>query len=58
MTTQANTTSIPYLDVNDGRLIPQHFQVFDFELSDDDMRAIAQLDSGDGRIGPDPSTFG
>ena len=23
MTTQANTTSVPYLDVNDGRLIPQ-----------------------------------
>jgi 2,5-diketo-D-gluconate reductase A len=32
--------------------------VLDFELSDDDMRAIAQLDSEDGRIGPDPSTFG
>ena len=28
------------------------------ELSDDDMQAIAQLDSEDGRIGPDPSTFG
>jgi 2,5-diketo-D-gluconate reductase A len=38
--------------------IEENFQVFDFELSDDDMRAIAQLDSGDGRIGPDPSTFG
>jgi 2,5-diketo-D-gluconate reductase A len=32
--------------------------VFDFELSDDDMRAIGELDSSDGRIGPDPSTFG
>jgi 2,5-diketo-D-gluconate reductase A len=38
--------------------IEENFQVFDFELSDDDMRAIAQLDSEDGRIGPDPSTFG
>jgi len=38
--------------------IKENFQVSDFELSDDDMRAIAQLDSADGRIGPDPSTFG
>jgi 2,5-diketo-D-gluconate reductase A len=38
--------------------IEENFQISDFELSDDDMRAIAQLDSGDGRIGPDPSTFG
>jgi len=38
--------------------IEENFQVLDFELSDDDMRAIAQLDSTDGRIGPDPSTFG
>jgi 2,5-diketo-D-gluconate reductase A len=32
--------------------------VFDFELSDEDMKAIGALDSEDGRIGPDPSTFG
>jgi 2,5-diketo-D-gluconate reductase A len=38
--------------------IEENFQVSDFELSDDEMRAIAQLDSADGRIGPDPSTFG
>jgi 2,5-diketo-D-gluconate reductase A len=38
--------------------IEENFRVFDFELSDDGMRAIGQLDSGDGRIGPDPSTFG
>jgi 2,5-diketo-D-gluconate reductase A len=38
--------------------IEENFRVFDFELSGDDMRAITQLDSADGRIGPDPSTFG
>jgi 2,5-diketo-D-gluconate reductase A len=38
--------------------IEENFRAFDFELSDDDMRAIARLDSVDGRIGPDPSTFG
>lgn len=38
--------------------IEENFQVFDFELSEDDMNAIAALDSEDGRIGPDPATFG
>jgi 2,5-diketo-D-gluconate reductase A len=38
--------------------IEENFRVFDFELSDDDMRAIGELDSSDGRIGPDPATFG
>lgn len=38
--------------------IEENFQLFGFELSDDDMQAIAGLDSPDGRIGPDPSTFG
>jgi 2,5-diketo-D-gluconate reductase A len=38
--------------------IEENFQAFDFELSDDDMQAITRLDSPDGRIGPDPSTFG
>jgi 2,5-diketo-D-gluconate reductase A len=38
--------------------IEENFRVFDFELSADDMRAIGELDSSDGRIGPDPSTFG
>jgi 2,5-diketo-D-gluconate reductase A len=38
--------------------IEENFSVFDFDLTDDDMRAIAQLDAEDGRIGPDPSTFG
>jgi 2,5-diketo-D-gluconate reductase A len=38
--------------------IEENFRVFDFKLTDDDMRTIGQLDSEDGRIGPDPSTFG
>jgi 2,5-diketo-D-gluconate reductase A len=36
--------------------IRQNFQVFDFELSEDDMAAIARLDT-DERIGPDPGSF-
>lgn len=32
--------------------------VFDFELSEADMAAIARLDSPEGRTGPDPATFG
>ncbi|HVD86418.1 MAG TPA: aldo/keto reductase [Solirubrobacterales bacterium] len=36
--------------------IRENFEVFDFELSDDDMAAIARLDTGE-RVGPDPSTF-
>jgi 2,5-diketo-D-gluconate reductase A len=36
--------------------IEANFQVFDFELSDDEMGAIATLDSGE-RTGPDPATF-
>jgi 2,5-diketo-D-gluconate reductase A len=37
--------------------IEENFGVFDFELTDDDMAAIAALDSPDGRIGPDPAEF-
>ena len=37
--------------------IEENFQIFDFELTDEDMRAIAQLDAGE-RTGPDPATFG
>ena len=37
--------------------IEENFQLFDFSLSDQDMRAIDGLDSGQ-RIGPDPATFG
>lgn len=36
--------------------IAENIDVFDFQLSDADMAAIAGLDSG-GRIGPDPATF-
>ncbi len=36
--------------------IEQNFDVFDFELSEEEMDAIEQLDAGE-RIGPDPDTF-
>ncbi|HET7305915.1 MAG TPA: aldo/keto reductase [Segeticoccus sp.] len=37
--------------------IEENFALFDFELTDDDMQAIAGLDRGD-RHGPDPDTMG
>jgi 2,5-diketo-D-gluconate reductase A len=37
--------------------IRENFDVFDFELSRDDMAAIAGLDDPRGRIGPDPDRF-
>jgi 2,5-diketo-D-gluconate reductase A len=37
--------------------IAQNFDVFGFELSDDDMAAIGALDAGE-RTGPDPDNFG
>jgi 2,5-diketo-D-gluconate reductase A len=36
--------------------IRENFELFDFELSEDDLAAIERLDSGE-RIGPDPGTF-
>ncbi|HEX4670292.1 MAG TPA: aldo/keto reductase [Solirubrobacterales bacterium] len=36
--------------------IRENIDVFDFELSEDDMAAIARLDAGQ-RTGPDPATF-
>ena len=36
--------------------IEENFDVFDFELADDDMRALAELDANE-RTGPDPATF-
>lgn len=37
--------------------IAENFQVFDFELTNDDMAKIATLDNNRGRIGPDPDLF-
>ena len=37
--------------------IVENFQVFDFELSEDEMEKIATLDNSRGRIGPDPDLF-
>jgi 2,5-diketo-D-gluconate reductase A len=37
--------------------IEENFGLFDFELSQDEMDAIQELDAGQ-RIGPDPDTFG
>jgi 2,5-diketo-D-gluconate reductase A len=37
--------------------IRENFHVFDFELNEEDMAAIATLDRADGRDGPDPETF-
>jgi 2,5-diketo-D-gluconate reductase A len=37
--------------------IEENFNVFDFELSDEDMHAMFELDR-DERTGPDPDTFG
>jgi len=37
--------------------IEQNIEVFDFELTEKDLAAIAELDTGK-RIGPDPDTFG
>jgi 2,5-diketo-D-gluconate reductase A len=36
--------------------IRENFELFDFELSEDDMAAIERLETGE-RIGPDPGTF-
>lgn len=36
--------------------VRENFELFDFELSEDDLAAIARLDRGN-RIGPDPATF-
>jgi 2,5-diketo-D-gluconate reductase A len=36
--------------------VRENFDLFDFELSEDDMAAIARLNR-DERTGPDPSTF-
>lgn len=38
--------------------IKENFTVTDFKLSGTEHDAISRLDSSDGRIGPDPTTFG
>jgi 2,5-diketo-D-gluconate reductase A len=40
---------------NPGR-VRENIQVFDFRLDDEDLKAMAALDSADGRTGPDPMT--
>jgi 2,5-diketo-D-gluconate reductase A len=37
--------------------IEENLRIFDFELVEEDMRAIAALDSDDGRLGPEPATM-
>ena len=38
--------------------IQENFDLFDFELSEDDIAAISALDKGEaGRTGPNPDTF-
>lgn len=37
--------------------VRENLELFDFELSDDDLAAIARLDAGH-RTGPDPASFG
>lgn len=38
--------------------LKQNSEIFDFELSGADMAAITRLDAADGRLGPDPTTYG
>ncbi len=35
----------------------ENFEIFDFELSDEDMESISALAREDGRLGPDPDEF-
>ncbi|QGK71720.1 hypothetical protein GIY23_21345 [Allosaccharopolyspora coralli] len=37
--------------------VRENFEVFDFELADDDMAAVTALDTGT-RVGPNPDELG
>jgi 2,5-diketo-D-gluconate reductase A len=52
---QCDTVAIPKSVT--PRRIAENFAIFDFELDEDDMTAIEQLDRG-GRTGPDPNEQG
>jgi len=39
------------------RRIEENFRIFDFELSEDDMQGLSELERGE-RTGPDPDNFG
>lgn len=51
---QHNFIAIPK-SVTSSR-IRENFNVFDFNLDDDDLGQLAALDRADGRVGPDPAT--
>lgn len=51
---QHNFIAIPK-SVTSAR-IQENFNVFDFNLDDDDLGQLAALDRADGRVGPDPAT--
>lgn len=53
--TQLGNMVIPK-SVHTGRLA-ENFHIFDLQLDEEDMAAIARLDRPDGRDGPDPETF-
>ena len=38
--------------------ISENIEVFDFELTPEQLERFASLDSGDGRVGPHPASFG
>ncbi len=52
---QLGLSVIPRSSRQEG--LAQNLDIFDFELSDDDMTAMATLEAG-ARTGPDPATFG
>ena len=53
--TQLGDVAIPKTS-NPQRII-ENISIFDFALSDDEMKKIGGLDDPNGRIGPDPATF-